>query len=288
MRLIDEGIYYSGGRRGALLIHGLGGTPIEMRYVAQALARCGYCVHVPQLAGHCSSASTLTETTWSDWYTSIKDAHRRMCQKCDEVVVGGLSAGAILALHLAAEHAHEVSALVLYAPSLWLDGWGVPWYAKLFRLVTQKWLADYVGFSECDPWGVKAPHIRARVQRAIAGGESARAGIAALPGSTMLELRGLVRKVRNELGNVRQPTLIVHPRQDDRASLRNLEFLQNKLGGLTEALVLDDSYHLVTLDRQRQLVVRRTLEFASGLDRMRANASGEDASLEWLVTSSPS
>jgi carboxylesterase len=288
MRLIDEGIYYSGGRRGFLLIHGLGGTPIEMRYVAQALARCGYAVRVPLLAGHCSSASALKATTWSDWYASIKDAHRRMCQKCDEVVVGGLSAGAILALHLAAERAHEVSALVLYAPSLWLDGWGVPWYAKLFRLVTQKWLADYVSFSERDPWGVKAPHIRARVQRAIASGQSERAGIAALPGSTMLELRWLVRKVRNELGNVRQPTLIVHPRQDDRASLRNLEFLQNKLGGLTEALVLDDSYHLVTLDRQRQLVVRRTLEFASALDRARANASKEDDSLEWLVTSSPS
>jgi carboxylesterase len=149
--------------------------------------------------------------------------------------------------------------------------------------VTQKWLADYVSFSERDSWGVKAPHIRARVQRAITSGQSERAGIAALPGSTMLELRWLVRKVRDELGNVRQPTLIVHPRQDDRASLRNLEFLQNKLGGLTEALVLDDSYHLVTLDRQRQLVVRRTLEFASGLHRVRANVSEADDSLEWLV-----
>jgi hypothetical protein len=30
-------------------------------------------------------------------------------------------------------------------------------------------------------------------------------------------------------------------------------------------VVLNDSYHLVTLDRQRQLVVARTLEFAQRL-----------------------
>jgi carboxylesterase len=62
---------------------------------------------------------------------------------------------------------------------------------------------------------------------------------------------------------VAQPALIVHPREDDRASLRNVHYLQENLRGPTETLVLNDSYHLVTLDRQRQLVVARTLEFAT-------------------------
>jgi len=65
--------------------------------------------------------------------------------------------------------------------------------------------------------------------------------------------------VQREIGRVRQPALIVHPRNDDRASLRNLDYLQSNLGGLTHTLVLDDSYHVVTLDRQRQLVLDRTL-----------------------------
>ena len=64
---------------------------------------------------------------------------------------------------------------------------------------------------------------------------------------------------------MRQPTLIVHPREDDRASLRNLDYLQTNLGGLIETVVLDDSYHVVTLDRQRQLVVGRTLDFVAQL-----------------------
>ena len=123
-------------------------------------------------------------------------------------------------------------------------------------------------FAERDPWGVKDLRLRALVEQAINSGDSSRAGIAALPGSLMLELRWLVQQVKREVGSVRQPTLIVHPREDDRASLRNLNYLQTNLAGLVETVVLDDSYHVVTLDRQRQLVVNRTLEFMSQLQKI--------------------
>ena len=69
------------------------------------------------------------------------------------------------------------------------------------------------------------------------------------------------------MADVAQPALIIHPREDDRASLRNLHYLQEDLRGPTETVVLNDSYHLVTLDRQRQLVVARTLEFASRVEQ---------------------
>jgi carboxylesterase len=186
---------------------------------------------------------------------------------CDVVVVGGLSVGSILALHLAAMRPDTVSGLALYAPSLWLDGWGVPWHAALFKLVTMKWCADLFSFAERHPWGVKDKRLRALIEKAIKSGDSSRAGVAALPGRLMLELRWLVHRVKGEISQIRQPALIVHPREDDRASLRNLHYLQAGLGGLTETVVLDDSYHLVTLDRQRQLVVARTLEFAARLER---------------------
>ena len=62
----------------------------------------------------------------------------------------------------------------------------------------------------------------------------------------MLEMRWLVQHVKQELACVSQPALIVHPREDDRASLRNLNHLQSNLAGLVETVVLDDSYHVVT------------------------------------------
>jgi carboxylesterase len=197
----------------------------------------------------------------------VEQEHNLLKAQCDTVVVGGLSMGAILAIHHAARHPKDVSALALYAPSFWLDGWGVPWYTSLFKLVTMKWCADYFAFAERHPWGTKDPRLRSLVAQAIKSGDSSLAGIAALPGSLMLELRWLVQRVKEEIAEVCQPTLIIHPREDDRASLRNLHYLQNGLPGLTETVVLDDSYHLVTLDRQRQIVVSRTLEFTLRLQQ---------------------
>jgi carboxylesterase len=257
-----------------------------MRYVAQGLARAGYTVHVPQLAGHCRSAEELEATSWQHWYESVEDEHRHLRERCQTVIVGGLSMGAILALHHAARYPSDVSALALYAPSLWLDGWGIPWYCHLFKLITQKWLARMFPFAERDPWGIKDPRIRALVERAIKSGDSSRAGIAALPGSLMLELRWLVRQVKREVPQITQPTLIVHPRNDDRASLRNVAFLQDNLAGPIQSVVLNDSYHIVTLDRQRELVVHRTLDFVSQT-RWQATAAAHDDSLSQLLTSVP-
>jgi carboxylesterase len=114
------------------------------------------------------------------------------------------------------------------------------------------------------------------VKKAITSGESSQAGIAALPGNLMLELRWLVRQVRREISHVRQPTLIVHPRRHDRASMRNVNYLQSMLSGLTETLVLEDSYHLVTLDRHRHLVLGRTLEFVSEVTRRATCPAGDE------------
>jgi carboxylesterase len=236
---------------------------MEMRFVAQGLARAGYTVHVPQLAGHCGSAEDLKATGWPDWCASVEDEHDRLRQSCDRIVVGGLSMGAILAIHHAARHPDDVFALALYAPTLQLDGWGIPWYGSLFSLVHQKWFADLFEFAERDPWGIKDRRLRELVKTAILSGDSSKAGIASLPGSLMLELRWLVEDTKRRVGGVRQPTLIVHPREDDRASLRNMKFLQTHLSGLVETVVLDDSYHVVTLDRQRHVVVDRTLDFVA-------------------------
>ena len=262
----DHSIRHDGGRLGFLLIHGLGGTPLEMRYVARGLARAGHTVHCPQLAGHCGSYEDLRATTWQDWYRSVATAHDEIAKACDVVIAGGLSAGAVLSLQLAADRPKQVAATALLAPTLKLDGWGVPWYSILFGLVTQKWAADLVPFIERDPYGIKDERVRALVMNAINSGDSAQAGQFQNPGSTMLELRWLTKTVKRRLPDIMQPALIVHPRHDDRASLKsNAGYLQRHLGGLVETLILDDSYHVITFDRQRDLVINRMAQFAAAL-----------------------
>jgi carboxylesterase len=262
MAMQDYSETFRGGPVGFLLIHGLGGTPVEMRFVARGLARAGHTVHCPQLAGHCGSFEDLRATGWKDWYQSVRTAHRELRNSCKEVIVGGLSMGAILALHLAAEYPSDVHATTLFAPTLKLDGWGVPWYSIFFNLVRSEWGANLVRFAERDPYGIKDPRVRALVTAAINSGDSSQAGQMCNPGRVMLEMRRLVTVVRRELPRITQPTLIIHPRHDDRASLGNAAYLQVALGGRVETCVLDDSYHVITIDRQRDIVVERAAAFA--------------------------
>lgn len=262
MNLAERSLCHSRGRIGLLLIHGLGGTPNELGSVAQGLMQRGFTVCCPQLAGHCGSVDELRATGWRDWYESVERAHERIARDCDTVIVGGLSMGAVLALLLAAERPDHVHGAALFAPSLWLNGWGMPWYAHLFGLVHQKWCADLFAFSEREPYGIKSPRLRALVKAAIESGDSTKAGILAVPGSCMLEMRWLVKRVNRRLDRIEQPVLILHPRHDDRAALDNALYLQRRLRGRVETVVLDDSYHVITLDKQRHVVVERTSQFA--------------------------
>ena len=278
MAMQDYSETFRGGPVGFLLIHGLGGTPVEMRFVARGLARAGHTVHCPQLAGHCGSFEDLRATGWKDWYRSVQTAHRELRNSCKTVIVGGLSMGAILALHLAAEYPADVHAATLFAPTLKLDGWGVPWYSVFFNLVRSEWSANLVRFAERHPYGIKDPRVRALVTAAINSGDSSQAGQMCNPGRVMLEMRRLVGVVRRELRGITQPTLIIHPRHDDRASLGNAAYLQAALGGRVETCVLDDSYHVITVDRQRDIVVERAAAFAKRISDTSIDNPREDLS----------
>ena len=71
----------------------------------------------------------------------------------------------------------------------------------------------------------------------------------------------LVRNVMPMLSQIPHHTLIFHPRQDDQSDIKNTMILQRKLAGMVEVCVLEDSFHLVTLDRQRGYVAERSIDF---------------------------
>lgn len=266
----DRSLFFKGGRVGILLVHGLGGTPVEMRYVAQALARQGYTVSCCQLAGHCGTPEELRRSTWQEWYASVEAACARLERHCTTILAGGLSMGAMLALHLAFNRPERVSGLLLYAPAFQLDGWAMPWRSWILRLVRPATL--YVDFDlpEREPYGIKDERMRAIVVSGMQSGVAGQAGAFSTPLRSFANMNALVGIVRKNLRFIRQPAFIVHPRGDDMADLRNAFHLQRNLGGLVDCLVLDDSYHIVTLDQQRDIVADRSAGFVAGiLDAMK-------------------
>ena len=184
---------------------------------------------------------------------------------CDTVVLGGTSAGSILALRLAAHRQEQISGLMLYAPTLAVNGWAIPHSLKLFHLVSDKWTARLFKFRTPAPHGIKDERVRNFALEAMKGDGALPSDITVRGGGTVWEFFRLVRNVRPMLSKVRLHTLIFHPRADDQSDIRNTMHLQRSLGGMVEVCVLDDSYHLVTLDRQRGYVAERTIEFTDRL-----------------------
>lgn len=248
----------AGGRAGFLLVHGLGGTPRELRYLATSLQRSGYVVHCCQLPGHCGTEEQLAASTWKDWSAAVASAYTDLRLQCPRVIVGGLSMGAILALDLAAEAEHKPDGLLLLAPTFWSDGRAVSWYSYLIRR-----FAHSTGRA---PFGIKNQQVRRIVMQQLLSGDSAKAGSLRTPGEALRQFVDLADHVKPRLGSIKCPALVLHPREDDMASLSNAVLLQRKLGGLVECVVLDDCHHVITIDQQRDLVVDKTLRFAEWLE----------------------
>jgi carboxylesterase len=260
--------FFEGGRSGVLLIHGLTGTPMEMKLLGKGLHRAGFTVHGMQLAGHCGDVDDLLATGWRDWYASVEQAADAMLGKVDQLFVGGLSMGALLALKLAADRPGRIAGVGVYGATFRYDGWSIPPLARLsFLLPLLKKLGIGRGrsFMEQPPYGIRDERLRAQVSTAMLSGDSAAAGLPGNPWYSLAEMYGLAASVRRQLRQVTAPCLVAHASDDDVASLKNAELVMREVNAPAELLLLDDSYHMITIDKERRTLIDRSAAFFDGI-----------------------
>lgn len=260
------GLFFPGSRIGILLVHGLAGTPTELQSVGRHLNKYGFTVFCPLLAGHCTTESDLVATTWRDWAESASYAFERLYEHVDVLFVGGLSAGAVLALYLAGRYQEKVRGQVLYSTTLRYDGWSIPKARFLLPLVLH---LPYIGrrysFKETFPYGVKNEKLRQRIVAHMHSGNAAEAGLFGTPGTSLRELWRMVAVVKKDMPAISSPTLLIHARNDDIASLGNALEVQRQIGGEAGLMLLNDSYHLITIDQERHKVSKATAMFCNRL-----------------------
>ncbi len=258
----DASFVLGNGPVAVLLIHGLTGTPTELRKVAQGLAKSGYTVYVPTLAGHCGDNADLQATTWRDWYASALKTFEGIRQVHQQVFVGGLSMGAVLSMHLAAQRPGEVAGLLLYSTTLRYDGWNMPWVARLTPLFMALPFGVHIcRFNEKPPYGIKNPRLRAIVEKQMKAGESANAGLLTMSGISVRELHRLVAEVKRGMPSIKAPALVLHSSEDDITSRWNADYIEAHIGGPVTKILLDDCYHMITVDLQYPKVINLSADF---------------------------
>jgi carboxylesterase len=235
----------------ALLIHGLSGTPYEMRYLGERLAAGGGVrVCGVRLAGHAGAPEELGAATHAQWYESVVEGFEGLRRYGDPVVVIGLSVGAVLATRLAADQREAVAGVVMLSPAFFLPLWV---RGPLRALRTLGPLADRIYLrskgSDIHDAAARSVHPSARL----------------MPLSAVLELLKLSAAVRPRLGRVTQATLVIHSRRDHTCPMRrNVDFLLGHLGSAQKrAVILEDSFHVITVDSEKERVASDVIDFVN-------------------------
>jgi len=259
-----EPITLIGGEHAVLLIHGLQSSPAELQPLAKRLHQAGYTVHVPHIAGYgfMHGDTPRSVTHWEDWHAKVLAEFRALQQQYKTVAVGGLCIGAVLSLSIAAELGDEVAALTLLATTLWYDGWSIPWY-RFMRYIGYLPPFRYLySYREREPFGLKNPQLRKWIAREMSHKDSSMVGASRLNLPAIQEAEQLIASVKKSMPRVTAPAIIIHAEEDDIASPRNPRYIAANIGSKTvESVMLHNSYHMITVDNDREQVAADTIRF---------------------------
>ncbi|HEY2743582.1 MAG TPA: alpha/beta fold hydrolase [Polyangia bacterium] len=248
----SEAFSFCDGDRGVLVVHGFTGSPFEMRLLGEDLARRGFAVDGVKLAGHASTTRALAATTWHDWYRSAEEAVTRLRVRVGgkRVAVVGLSMGGLLTLELARHHGDALACIGVLAAPLWLP----PQAEKFARVTSRLPIVRKLALPKLAGSDIRDPEMKRRNARAVP-----RAG---MPLAALASLVELGAHLRDRLGDVKTPTLIMHSERDHTVPFECMDAIANRLGTSEyRKIALRESFHVITLDLERDRVFAAVAEW---------------------------
>ena len=230
-----------GGPAGVLVIHGFTGSPQSMRGLVEACAAAGYAVELPRLPGHGTSVDDMETTRWKDWYAAVESAYELLQARCERVVVAGLSMGGTLAATLAGTHP-EIAGLVAINAAI------EP--ISVMREQVEQTLASGV-----TRWPAVGGDIADPDQTELAYDQ--------VPVAAMGSLVDAVEELQPLLGQIRCPVLALWSPQDHVVTNQSSQLLVDSVSGPSRLVTLDRSYHVATLDYDRETIFSETVAFVA-------------------------
>ena len=242
-----------------LVLHGLTGAPFEMKKYGKFLYEGGYDVYGECLPGHGDDRDRIYTIKYTEWIDFVCKKFEELSSKYDEVFVSGLCLGAVLSLAVASKYKEKVKGVIALSTTLYLDGWSLPWYSCLMPLGLSTIFRYYYTYPQCEPYGVKNPRTRKAVQKAFSNTE---VGMDNYPMCAFQELLNLSTYMRDKFHNVVSPALIIHSKEDDLTSPKGAREVYQKISSEDkELIILDNSYHMVVYDNDKQFVFQKSLDF---------------------------
>lgn len=229
---------FDGGPAGVLMIHGFTGSPASTRPIGEWLAAQGLSVLGVRLPGHGTSPDDLASTRWTDWAAEGDANLTDLLRRCERVIVFAQSAGAAIAVHLAASRPADVAGLAMANP-----------YVHDRRLMLVPVARPFVRSVKGVGGDVKRPGVDEVAYERI-------------PVAALATLRELLRVADRELPRVTAPLVVFGSDEDHVIPKGNPQRVMDRAGSERKELVrCPNSYHVVTLDHDAPLVRERVLAF---------------------------
>ena len=229
-----------GGRVGVLLSHGFTGSPASMRPWGEFLAGHGMTVRVPRLPGHGTTWQEMNRTGWRDWYAEVETSLDDLLDRCERVVVGGLSMGGCLALRLAAQRGRDVAAVMLVNPAVASEN------KQLRTVPVLKWLVPSRPGIGND---IKRPDVDEHCYSRV-------------PLKALHSMMQMWRQTCEDLPKVTQPLLLFRSAEDHIVEPLSARLIAQRVSSRDlDEHVLEDSYHVATLDNDAPAIFDESLKF---------------------------
>ncbi len=233
--------HVAGSGTGVLVLHGFTGNPSSMRGVAEAMIAAALDVELPRLPGHGTTIDDMLTTRWDDWAAAVAAGHEALADRTDRVVLVGQSMGATLALWSALERP-DTAGVVCVNPVTCLRD------AETMAMIDD-FLDD--GFEVVPGEGSD-----------IADPD---ATDIAYDGTPLRPLRSLlhagVASITGRFGDLGMPLRLFTSRHDHVVLPSDSEHLAATHGGPVEHTWLERSYHVATLDHDRDIVIAESVAF---------------------------
>ena len=242
------------GRAAVLCLHGLTGTPYEIRPVARVLAERGFRARGPVLPGHDSTPEALARVPHAAWLDAARSELEKLRGEHERVFAVGLSMGGLVTLALAEED--RADGIAVIGTPLWLRPRPlvalIPWVKHVHRHLPKREGSD-----------IQCPEARAR-----------HPGYSKMPLASVHELMRLQRVVRPRLGRITAPILVAHGAYDRTARPSDAHWIAGEVSSdLRRLLFLERSGHVVPVDFDGPRLARAIADFFEACE---AEAPGHD------------
>lgn len=248
-----------------LLFHGLLSSPQEFGLIAHALRGQSIAHEAVSVPGY-TLAPDPKSPDWRQWRDAAIAVVESRLEPHQPVVLGGLCMGGVLAAAVALESRFHVAGLVLISPSFTYDGWGLQSIRHLRHLGYWTGLDRFFSVTEREPYGIKNPKIRKWVTRELEQRAQSAVGPVRVPLRALREGERMTADVRARLDQLDCPLMMIHAREDEITQLESVQRLFDSLPIRDKELaILENSYHMVTVDNDRHQVASLLAGFVKRL-----------------------